>query len=52
MNLLDTLGLSAQGGLWAAAAGLVAAALLAAAVFMRRARAEQKSGLGLHDRKP
>ncbi len=51
MNLLDTLGLSPQGGLWAAAAGLVAAVLLAAAVFLRRSRAEPKSGLGLHDGK-
>ena len=51
MNLLDTLGLSAQEGLLAAAAGLATALLLAAAVFLRRSRAEQKSSLGLDDRK-
>lgn len=51
MNLWDTLGVSAQGGLLAAAAGLVTAVLLAAGVFLRRARAEQKSGLGLDDRR-
>jgi hypothetical protein len=52
MNLLDALGVSPQGVLWAAAAGLVTAVLWAAAVSWRRSRAEQKSGLGLHDGKP
>lgn len=51
MNLWDALGVSSQGGLLAAAAGLVTALLLAAGVILRRSRAEPKSGLGLHDRK-
>ena len=51
MNLWDTLGVSAQGGLLAVAAGLVTAALLAAGLFLRRSRAERKNGLGLLTRR-
>jgi hypothetical protein len=51
MNLWDALGVSSQGGLLAAAAGLVTALLFAAGVIWWRSRPERKSGLGLHDRK-
>lgn len=51
MNILDTLGLSAQGGLLAAAAGLATVFLLAARLILLRSRAEPKSALGLLDRK-
>jgi hypothetical protein len=51
MSIWDTLGLSAQQGLLAVAASLATACLLAARVILRRSRAEQKSALGLHDRK-
>jgi hypothetical protein len=50
MNPLDTLGLSAQGGLMAAAAGLLIAFALAWGVFFRRSRAESRAGFRLDDR--
>ena len=50
MNLWDMLGLSPREGLLLAAAGLAMACAWAAAVVLRRSRAERRSGLGLHDR--
>lgn len=50
MNLWDTLGVSPLTGLLTAAAGLVAAFVLAASALLRRSRAAPKSSLGLHDR--
>jgi len=50
MNLWDTLGVSPLAGLSAAAAGLVAAFVVAASTLLRRSRAAPKSSLELHDR--
>ena len=50
MNLWEALGVSPQTGLLAAAAGLLAAVVLALANFHRGAREESTPGLGLDDR--
>jgi hypothetical protein len=47
---LDALGLSPQGGLLAAAAGLLTAFALAARVFFKRSRTESRAGFRLDDR--
>lgn len=51
MSIWHALGISAQQGLLAVAAALATTFLLATRVILQRSRAEQKSALGLLDRK-